>query len=166
MPTRIYIASGLGFGALTRTTVLARIISKVESMGFEVIDPFRDNNELDCITKRSIDTELQIARNDIEGVRRADAVLCVISSPIPDEGSMIEVGYAMALGKSVFYLNDDFRYSPDMSLNALPMNLMLFAEMDSKTWQTIYYTCIEQLDRENMGLRMLLSRNTLKVAPE
>lgn len=139
----LYIANALGFNTHAREHMLRDIVAVVRDMGFGVIEPFADNNELSLSEKRSVKQELQIARLDVKGVENADGVLCVISSPIPDEGSMIEVGMAMAWGKPVFYLNDDFRYVPKCS--QLPMNLMMFYHTSEDTWTQYYYTSLESM---------------------
>lgn len=146
----LYIANGIGFNAHARTHTLGVIVNVVESMGFEVIEPFRDNNELSLTRERNVESELKIAALDRKGVEQADGVLCVISSPIPDEGSMIEVGMAMALGKPVFYMNDDFRFRPNG--HTLPMNLMLFAHSNAREWEQYYYTSIDELRDPFKGL--------------
>lgn len=147
---KLYIANGLGFSTLGRTHVLNKIVEAVKDMGFEVIEPFSDNNELSLEVCRTIQSEIEIARRDLDGVKEADGVLCIISSPIPDEGSMIEVGAAIALNKPVFYFNDDFRYKANTE--TLPLNLMLFTHTTSETWKQYYYTSIEELSSPDKGL--------------
>ena len=150
MPVTLYIANGLGFSSSARTSVLSSIVRTVTKMGYDVIEPFQDNNELDLSRERNVAVEMEIARRDVDGVRRADGVLCVVSSPVPDEGVMIEVGLAIAWSKPVFILNDDFRYSP--SNTVLPMNLMLFAGMNAETWRKYYYTSVDDLENAQKAL--------------
>ena len=152
---KLYIASGLGFSTLGRTHVLDKVVKVVKSMGFDVIEPFADNNELSLELHRTIEAEIEIAQRDMDGVRQSDGVLCIISSPIPDEGSMVEVGAAIALNKPVFYLNDDFRYKTNVG--ALPVNLMLFTHTTAETWDRYYYTSIEELSSPEKGLVNLLN---------
>ncbi len=149
MPT-LYIANGLGFSNLARINVLEKIVDAVKTLGFDVIEPFKDNNELSLQTDRTIKAELDIAKLDMDGVIKSDGVLCILSSPIPDEGSMIEVGAAMALKKPVFYINDDFRYK--IKEENLPVNLMLFTHTTTETWERYYYTSIEELSSPTKGL--------------
>ena len=146
---RVYIANGLGFGAMTRIRVLSEIVETLHAMGVDTIEPFADNNEASLSYDRSIAREHEIARLDMQGVRDADAVLCVVSAPIPDEGAMIEVGMAMALFKPVFILNDDFRFH---NLTHFPMNLMLFGGMPLEEWKSYYYTSLESLSNPDMAL--------------
>lgn len=163
MPT-LYVASGLGFSARARTLVLGPIVAKLKEMGFRVIEPFADNNELALDNDRTIDGELEIAHADMKSVVESDGVLCILSSPIPDEGSMIEVGIAMALKKPVFYLNDDFRYHIAATAQRLPVNLMLFAHANAQTWQRYYYTSIEELLCRDKGLHKWMTHSKKTVA--
>ncbi len=164
----LYIANALGFSTHARVHMLRDVVTAVRGMGFGVIEPFADNNEASLAQERTVEQEFDIARLDTKGVKDADGVLCVISSTTPDEGSMIEVGMAMAWGKPVFYLNDDFRFRPDCT--ALPMNLMLFAKMTPQTWQQFYYTSIESLRNQNKALHKWITHvnrdvNALVVVP-
>lgn len=154
---KLYIANGIGFSKLGRTYVLDKIVGVVKSLGFDIIEPFSDNNELSLEISRTIESELEIAKRDMNGVRQSDGVLCVISSPIPDEGSMIEVGAAMALNKPVFYLNDDFRYKAN-NTGQLPLNLMLFTHTTADTWDRYYYTSIEDLSSPGKALFDLINQ--------
>ena len=52
-----------------------------------------------CVEKFFIDRK-EIVRRCLEAVRRADLVFCWLEAP-EDYGSMVEVGYALALGKQV-----------------------------------------------------------------
>jgi nucleoside 2-deoxyribosyltransferase len=146
----LYIANALGFHTHARNNMLVDVVKTVRDMGFGVIEPFADNNEVSLAQERSISQELEIARLDTKGIKDADGVLCIISSPIPDEGSMIEVGMALAWGKPVFYLNDDFRYIPRGG--QLPMNLMLFYHTSKDTWRQYYYTSLDEMRDPEKGL--------------
>lgn len=139
----LYIASGLEFHTHARDGMLRDVVKAVRDMGFGVIDPFADNNQLSRAQELTVEQELTIANLDVTGVRGADGVLCIVSSSIPDEGSMIEVGMAMAWGKPVFYLNDDVRHRPKEG--HLPMNPMLFCHTSSDTWRQYYYTSVDGL---------------------
>jgi len=144
MPTpTLYIANSLGFGTHTREHMLRDVVATVRDMGFRVIEPFHDNNEKSLEMERTVEQEFEVAGQDVESTVAADGVLCIVSSPVPDEGAMIEVGIAMALKKPVFYLNDDFRFRPNG--RCLPMNLMLFSHARPNTWEQYYYTSLDSL---------------------
>ncbi len=157
----LYIANALGFNTHAREHMLRDIVVVVRDMGFGVIEPFANNNELALSEERSVNQELQIARLDANGVKDADGVLCVISSPIPDEGSMVEVGMAMAWGKPVFYLNDDFRHKP--KCGQLPMNLMLFYHTSEDTWRQYYYTSVESMRDPERALHKWITHAKLDI---
>ena len=144
----LYIANTLGFKTHARDNMLRDAVAAVREMGFGVIEPFAENNNL--AHERSVEQGLTIARANVQSVRDADGVLCIVSSPIPDEGSMIEVGMAMAWGKPVFYLNDDVRYRPRG--DRLPMNLMLFYHTSANTWRQYYYTSVDEMRDPEKGL--------------
>lgn len=163
MPT-LYIANGLGFSAQARTLTLGSIVAVIKNMGFDVIEPFADNNELSLASDRTIECELELAKRDMNGVIQSDGVLCILSSPVPDEGSMIEVGMAMALNKPVFYLNDDFRYQISAATPRLPVNLMLFAHTSAQLWQRYYYMSVDELTSHDKGLHKWMTHHKKTVA--
>lgn len=146
----VYVANGLGFGELCRTRVLTAVVGELQRLGIYTIEPFADNNEASLSSERGVEREHDIARRDIRGVKDSDAVLCVVSSPIPDEGAMIEVGMAMAWNKPVFILNDDFRFAD--KAEGFPMNLMLFGKMPLHEWSDYYYTSLSQLSDPTKAL--------------
>lgn len=139
----LYIANSLGFGAHAREHMLRDVITTVRDMGFHVVEPFRDNNEQNLGAERTVAQEFEVAGRDVDSVKTADGVLCIVSSAVPDEGAMVEVGMAIALHKPVLYLNDDVRFRPNG--RCLPMNLMLFCHARPNTWDRYYYTSIDGL---------------------
>lgn len=147
----LYIANGLGFSELQRIHVLEPLVHKLEhDLGFTCVEPFRDNNELSLSDKRGVDAEYAIGHADVQGVRLCDALLCVVSNFIPDEGAMVEVGLAIAWGKPVFLLNDDFRMKPVE--DKLPLNLMIFMNTPRDRWKDYYYTSATQLSDPKKAL--------------
>ena len=148
MPLTLYVANGLGFSAKARALVLPDIVGTLESMGFKVIEPFRDNEDVDA--QRGVQRELSIAKANAESVRIADGLVVVISNPVPDEGAMVEVGLALAWKKPVFVLNDDFRIAPVP--HCLPLNLMIFANQTQEGWEKFYYTSVEAMRDSSKAL--------------
>ena len=61
----------------------------------------------------------------------------------PDEGVMVELGIAVALGKPTFLFRDDFRRATDSE--QYPLNLMLFTGMPEHEWRDYYYTSLEEI---------------------
>ena len=56
---------------------------------------------------------------------------------------MVELGMAIALGKTTFLFRDDFRKCTDSE--EYPLNLMLFTGMPEKGWEEHYYTSIKEI---------------------
>lgn len=87
-------------------------------------DVFLPQTEVKAITTLDAD---KIFHVDVDGVRRADAVVAVMDGADPDSGTSFECGLAYALGLPIVLVRTDFRAGGD----ALPgqkiatINLML-----------------------------------------
>lgn len=87
-------------------------------------DVFLPQTEVKAITSLDADTIFAV---DVDGVRRADAVVAVMDGADPDSGTSFECGLAFALGLPIVVVRTDFRAGGD----ALPgqklatINLML-----------------------------------------
>ena len=80
---------------------------------------------------------------DLQDVRDADSMFAIVNGTPPDEGVMVELGAAMALGKPTFLFRDDFRRCTDSE--EYPLNLMLFAGLPEQGWQDFVYTDLSEL---------------------
>ena len=80
---------------------------------------------------------------DLRDVRESDATFAVVNGTPPDEGVMVELGAAIALGKPTFLFRDDFRRCADSE--QYPLNLMLFTGMPETEWTMYYYTRLEEI---------------------
>ena len=60
-----------------------------------------------------------------------------------DEGVMVELGAAIALGKPTFLFRDDFRRCTDSE--QYPLNLMLFTGLLEDGWERHYYTRVDEI---------------------
>ena len=87
---------------------------------------------------------------DFRDVREADAVFAVVNGVPPDEGVMVELGMAIALGKPTFLFRDDFRRATDSE--EYPLNLMLFCGMPRQGWGDYYYTSIAEIGSPDKAL--------------
>ena len=76
----------------------------------------------------------RVAQRDVQDVRDADALFAIVNGTPPDEGVMVELGVAIALGKPIFLFRDDFRRCTDSE--HYPLNLMLFAGLPEQDWQS------------------------------
>ncbi len=140
MPKTIYLANPYGFSTQQKGLLLPPIIRALENLGLEVWEPFARNNQVDF---QSPGWAYRIARKDFEDVANADAIFAVVNGVPPDEGVMVELGMAIALGKPTFLFRDDFRRATDSE--EYPLNLMLFAGMPPDEWQNYYYTSLDEV---------------------
>ena len=104
--------------------LLPQLVDALEALGLEVWEPFERNNQVDL---SEAGWAYRIGQADFRDVRDADAIFAVVNGVPPDEGVMVELGMAIALGKPTFLFRDDFRRATDSE--EYPLNLMLFTGM-------------------------------------
>lgn len=150
----IYLASPYGFSKHSREKLLTEFVSILESIGFEVWEPFSRNSQVD-LSKPGAARHIALA--DLDDVRNADAIFAIVNGTPPDEGVMIELGVSIALGKPTFLFRDDFRKCTDT--DEYPLNLMLFSGMPYPSWQEHYYTSLAEITDSRKGLMRWLSVN-------
>ena len=141
MAKKIYLANPYGFSQQQKQLLLPPIISKLESLGLEVWEPFQRNNQLDFSQPG---WAYRIARADLDDVKKCDGIFAIVNGTPPDEGVMVELGIAIALNKAIFLFRDDFRRCTDSE--QYPLNLMIFAGLPEVNWQEYYYTDVEDID--------------------
>lgn len=136
----VYLANPYGFSAQQKELLLPALIAALEELGLEVWEPFARNNQVDFSEPG---WAYRIGQADYRDVAQADAIFAVINGVPPDEGVMVELGMAIALGKPTFLFRDDLRSATDSGM--YPLNLMLFTGLPEEGWQDYYYTRIEEL---------------------
>ena len=147
----IYLASPYGFSKQWRDRLLPEFVSIFEDLGLVVWEPFQRNNQIDFSKPGSA---YKVAMADLQDVKNADALFAIVNGIPPDEGVMIEIGVAIALGKPIFLFRDDFRKCTDS--DEYPLNLMIFAGLPSENWQDYFYTSIQEiLNQEKAFIRWL-----------
>ena len=137
---RVYLASPYGFSAQQRELLLPPLVEALEGLGLEVWEPFARNNQLD---RAEAGWAWRIGQADVRDVREADAIVAVVNGVPPDEGVMVELGVAIALGKPTFLFRDDFRRATDSE--HYPLNLMLFTGLPREGWRDSYYESVDEL---------------------
>lgn len=147
MAKTIYLANPYGFSAQQRMQLLPAFIRALESLGAEVWEPFARSNQVDHYT---VGGAYQIGQRDVADARACDALFAIVNGVPPDEGVMVELGIAIALGKPTFLFRDDFRRCTDCE--AYPLNLMLFTGMPETGWEDFYYTSIEEIGAPEKAL--------------
>ena len=143
----VYLANPYGFSAQQRAVLLPQIVEALEALGLEVWEPFERNNQVDLSEPG---WAYRVGQADFKDTRDADAIFAVVNGVPPDEGVMVELGIAVALGKPTFLFRDDFRRATDSE--EYPLNLMLFTGMPQRGWQDYYYTSLEEIGAPDKAL--------------
>ena len=145
----IYLASPYGFSAQWKRLLLPEFIAALEGLGLEVWEPFARNGQVDVAQPGWAH---QVAQRDLQDVRDADGLFAIVNGTPPDEGVMVELGAAIALGKPTFLFRDDFRRCTDSE--DYPLNLMLFAGLPAEGWQDFVYTSLEEIHMPSKALAL------------
>ncbi len=147
MRLTVYLASPYGFSVQQKELLLPQIVEALQSLGLEVWEPFERNNQIDLSAP---DRAYRIGQADFKDVRDADAIFAVVNGVPPDEGVMVELGMAIALGKPTFLFRDDFRRATDS--DEYPLNLMLFTGMPRQGWRDYYYASVAEIASPDKAL--------------
>ena len=147
MRRTIYLASPYGFSEQWKRLLLPEFIDALTELGLEVWEPFTRNGQIDFAEPG---WAYRVAQKDLQDVRDADALFAIVNGTPPDEGVMVELGAAMALGKPIFLFRDDFRRCTDSE--EFPLNLMLFAGLPEIGWQDFVYENITDIARPDKAL--------------
>lgn len=152
----IYLANPYGFSTQQKTLLLPPIIQALEALGAEVWEPFERSNPVDMSQPG---WAYQVAQADLKDVKACDGIFAIVNGTPPDEGVMVELGIAIALGKAIFLFRDDFRRCSDSE--QYPLNLMLFASLPEQGWQAYYYTSVEEIKSPDKALYQWLQEKSL-----
>lgn len=147
MKKTIYLANPYGFSAQQKALLLPEFIRILASLGAEVWEPFGRNNTVDYADEG---WAYQIGQRDLQDVKECDAIFAIVNGTPPDEGVMVELGAAIALGKKTFLFRDDFRRCTDCE--RYPLNLMLFTGLPATGWEDYYYTSLDEIRAPHKAL--------------
>ena len=136
----IYLASPYGFSDQCRLKLLPEFITKLESMGARVWEPFFRNSNIDFTMPGWAN---KVASSNYKDLKDSDALFAIVNGTPPDEGVMVELGVAIALGKPTFLFRDDFRKCTDS--DEYPLNLMIFVGIPYGNWNDYYYRSIDEI---------------------
>ena len=146
-PRTIYLASPYGFSAQWKQLLLPEFIGALETLGLEVWEPFARNGQVNLAEPG---WAYRVAQRDLQDVRDADALFAIVNGTPPDEGVMVELGAAIALGKPTFLFRDDFRRCTDSE--QYPLNLMLFAGLPELDWEQYVYNDLSEISDPKKAL--------------
>ena len=147
MPKTIYLANPYGFSTQQKAELLPPLVSALEALGLEVWEPFARNNQIDFA---KAGWAYRIGQADYCDVAESDAIFAVVNGVPPDEGVMVELGMAIALGKPTFLFRDDFRRVVESE--EYPLNLMLFTGLPEHGWDDYYYTSLDEISSPDKAL--------------
>ena len=139
----LYLASPYGFSEHWKLKLLPEFITKLESMGAIVLEPFARNINVDISIPGWAN---KVACSNLNDLRNSDGIFAIVNGAPPDEGVMVEIGIAIALGKPTFLFRDDFRKCTDS--DEYPLNLMTFLGIPFDSWKDYYYSSLDELDCE------------------
>ena len=143
----LYLASPYGFSAQWKRLLLPEFVTALEGLGLEVWEPFQRNGQVDLAEP---DWAYRVAQRDLQDVRDADGLFAIVNGTPPDEGVMVELGAAIALGKPTFLFRDDFRRCSDSK--EYPLNLMLFAGLPQEGWERYVYADLREIGDSGKAL--------------
>ena len=149
---KLYLASPYGFSEQWRRKLLPEFISILEKMGANVFEPFNRNKDNDFSRSGWAN---RIAKSNLQDLQNSDAILALVNGIPPDEGVMVELGIAIALGKPTFLFRDDFRKCTDS--DEYPLNLMLFVGIPFDSWEDYYYCSLKELNNPEKAIYKLLN---------
>ena len=148
MPNKtIYLASPYGFAEQWRLRLLPEFINKLESMGARVWEPFARNSDIDLSIPGGAN---KLAFSNFTDLKNSDALFAIVNGSPPDEGVMVELGVAIALGKPTFLFRDDIRKCTDS--DEYPLNLMLFIGTPYFSWTDYYYSSLDEVDSKSKAI--------------
>ena len=144
----VYLANPYGFSAQQSALLLPQIIEALAVLGLDVWEPFARTSQKEDLTVPG--WAYRIGQLCYQEVSDADGIFAVVNGVPPDEGVMIELGMAIALGKPTFLFRDDFRRVTDSE--EYPLNLMLFTGMPQDEWERYYYRSVEEITAPDKAL--------------
>ena len=150
----LYLASPYGFSEHWRLKLLPEFVSKLEFMGANVLEPFVRNSHIDITSPGWAN---KVANSNLNDLRQSDGLFAIVNGLPPDEGVMVELGVAIALGKPTFLFRDDFRKCTDS--DEYPLNLMIFLGLPYDSWSDYYYSSLDELDCEKKAIYKWLRKN-------
>ena len=116
-------------------------------MGAMVLEPFSRNSDVDISIPGWAN---KVASSNFNDLKNSDGLFAIVNGTPPDEGVMVELGVAIALGKPTFLFRDDFRKCSDS--DEYPLNLMIFGGIPSDSWNDYYYRSIDEIDNKNKAI--------------
>ena len=144
----IYLASPYGFSKQQREILLPPFVASLSGLGLRVHEPFERARQRTF--SKDPGWAYAVGQQDLNAVRACDGIFAIVNGSPPDEGVMVELGVAIALGKKIFLFRDDFRRSNDCE--DYPLNLMIFSGLPEHGWRAHWFTDIAELGEPDKAL--------------
>ncbi len=116
-------------------------------MGINVLEPFFRNSQVDMAIPGWAN---KVACSNFNDLIHSDGLFAIVNGSPPDEGVMVELGAAIALGKPTFLFRDDLRKCCDS--DEYPLNLMIFMGVPYAKWHDYYYRSLDEIDNEDKAI--------------
>ena len=145
MKKKLYLANPYGFSKQTKK-LLNDFVNIFIELNIEVYEHFERTKYL---TEKKGKWAYELARSNLLDLKKCDCIFAIVNGTPPDEGVMIELGIAIALGNKIFLFRDDFRNCSDS--NQYPLNLMLFLGLPRDNWKKYYFESLEDIKSNKKG---------------
>ena len=145
MKKKLYLANPYGFSKQTKK-LLYEFINIFNELNIEVYEPFERTKHL---FSKKREWAYDLAKSNLNDIKTCDCIFAIVNGTPPDEGVMIELGIAIALGKEIFLFRDDFRNCSDS--DQYPLNLMLFLGLPRDNWQKYYFESLQDIKSNKKG---------------
>jgi nucleoside 2-deoxyribosyltransferase len=149
---KVYLASPLGFAESTRGFMAETIERLARTVG--VVNPWDDTRfageiasakaSNDLAERKQLFHEINMgigAKNE-EMIRACEGMVAVLDGVDVDSGTSGEIGFAYALGKTVFGLRTDWRVTGDNEASGVNLQLRYFIEASGGA----YFTSLDELE--------------------
>ena len=146
MKKKLYLANPYGFSKQIKK-LLDEFIIIFNDLNIEVYEPFERTTK---IIHKEGEWAYDLARSNLNDLKKCDCIFAIVNGNPPDEGVMIELGIAIALKKKIFLFRDDFRNCSDS--NQYPLNLMLFLGLPKDNWKKYYFESLKDIKSNKKGL--------------
>jgi len=143
---KIYLASPLGFAESTRGFMIHTVERLARTVG--VVNPWDDTRfskdiaaakaSNDLVERRRLfhAINLGIGAKNEELIRACEGMVAILDGVDVDSGTSGEIGFAYALGKTVFGLRTDWRVTGDNEASGVNLQLRYFIEASGGSYVT------------------------------
>lgn len=122
---KVYVASPMGFCEATRVYMYKTVIPMLESLGLEIIDPWKLTPQEEVDTVLAItdfkereealgELRFKIGQRNAAGIEESNFMVANLDGQEVDSGTSGEIGAEFQSGKTVFGWRSDYRASGEL----------------------------------------------------